>query len=60
MIWYVPKSQMQCSARIYTEKYWNYTRKDQWEWSEEKCKTGYEKFEELYHRCKVVDGHRLW
>ena len=32
--------------------------KDQLEWSEEKCKTGYKKFEELYHRCKAVDGHR--
>ncbi len=36
------------------------TFKDQLEWFEEKCKTGYEKFEELYHRCKAVDGHRLW
>ena len=36
------------------------TFNDQLEWFEEKCKAGYERFKELYERCKAVDGNRLW
>ena len=33
---------------------------EQVEWFEQKCKLGYEKFDELYHKCTAIGGGELW